>query len=68
MFLFIWEEEGEGGNGLDSVQSGNLSAWLGCLLVRNFQLKVVRYKKKTQFLLKMSPFFSHLISPLKAFV
>ena len=39
MFLFIWEEEGEGGNGLDSAQSGNLSAWLGCLLVRNFQLK-----------------------------
>ena len=30
MFLFIGEEEGEGGNGLDSAQCGNLLAWLGC--------------------------------------
>ena len=39
IFFFIGEEEGEGGNGLDSARCGNLSAWLGCLLVRNFQLK-----------------------------
>ena len=39
MFLFIGEEESEGGNGPESAQCGNLSAWLGCLLVRNFQLK-----------------------------
>ena len=31
-------------------------------------LKGGTIQKKTQFLLKMSPFFSHLISPLKAFV
>ena len=35
MFLFIGEEEGEGGNGLDSARCGNSSAWLGCLLVRS---------------------------------